>query len=101
MNHLFAFNLSPYLYSVAVPAGDESHHGGGSALDIDHDQNRTELTKLEIELCKQNFGFYDSKKVGSVERFELPMLLNSNNFPSDKSLACGYYLDDKRLAQLN
>jgi hypothetical protein len=66
--------------------GEDSHHGGGSALDMgpggggshgaDHDQNRTELTKLEIELCKQNFGFYDHRKVGSVERFELPMLLN-------------------------
>jgi hypothetical protein len=48
--------------------------GGGSQGD--QDQNRTELTKLEIELCKQNFGFYDHRKVGSVERFELPMLLN-------------------------
>jgi len=67
--------------------GEDSHHGGGSALDMgpgggggshgaDQDQNRTELTKLEIELCKQNFGFYDHRKVGSVERFELPMLLN-------------------------
>jgi Ca2+-binding EF-hand superfamily protein len=44
--------------------------------DVDQDQNRTELSKLEIELCKQNFGFYDKNKVGSVERFELPMLLN-------------------------
>jgi len=69
--------------------GEDSHHGGGSALDMgpaggggshgaDHDPNRTELTKLEIELCKQNFGFYDQRKVGSVERFELPMLLNGN-----------------------
>ena len=42
--------------------GEDSHHGGGSALDMgpggggnmggDHDQNRTELTKMEIELCK-------------------------------------------------
>jgi hypothetical protein len=100
MNHLIAFNFTRYIYSIAVP-GDDSHHGGGSALDMDQDQNRTELTKLEIELCKQNFGFYDSKKVGSVERFELPMLLNSNDFASNYSLACGYYLDDKRLAQLN
>jgi hypothetical protein len=23
------------------------------------DNNRTELTKLEMELCKQNFQFYD------------------------------------------
>lgn len=65
--------------------GEDSHHGGGSALDMgpgggsgaDHDQNRTELSKLEVELCKQNFAFYDQRKVGSVERFELPMLLNS------------------------
>lgn len=72
--------------------GEDSHHGGGSALDMgggsngaDQDQNRTELTKLEIELCKQNFGFYDHRKVGSVERFELPMLLNGR-FWRSKSL---------------
>jgi hypothetical protein len=39
-----------------------------------------------------------------VERFELPMLLNSKR-PFDYlvrvCLACGYYLDEKRLAQLN
>jgi hypothetical protein len=53
----------------------------GSAIgDYDQDQNRTELSKLEIELCKQNFGFYDQRKVGSVERFELPMLLNGTYF---------------------
>jgi hypothetical protein len=50
--------------------------GGGGNNGGDNDQNRTELTKMEIELCKQNFGFYDQRKVGSVERFELPMLLN-------------------------
>lgn len=44
---------------------------------MEHDPNRTELSKLEIELCKQNFSFYDRNRVGSVERFELPMLLNS------------------------
>ncbi len=44
---------------------------------MEHDPNRTELSKLEIELCKQNFAFYDRNRVGSVERFELPMLLNS------------------------
>ena len=43
---------------------------------MEHDPNRTELSKLEIELCKQNFSFYDRNRVGSVERFELPMLLN-------------------------
>jgi hypothetical protein len=37
-----------------------------------------ELTKLEIELCRQNFGFYDRNRVGSVERFELAMLLTGN-----------------------
>ena len=44
-----------YTYSMQ----EDSHHGGGSALDMgmgggsgDNDQNRTELTKLEIELCK-------------------------------------------------
>jgi hypothetical protein len=40
-----------------------------------------------VELCKLNFQFYDSKKLGYVERFELPMLLG----------ACGYNTvsDDK------
>jgi len=45
-------------------------------VEQEHDPNRTELSKLEIELCKQNFSFYDRNRVGSVERFELPMLLN-------------------------
>lgn len=40
------------------------------------DNNRTELTKLEVELCRQNFQFYDKQRQGYVERFELPMLLN-------------------------
>lgn len=65
----------------------------------DQDQTRTELSKLEIELCKQNFGFYDRNRVGSVERFELPMLLNGNSqSPLKSHLACGYYLDEKRIA---
>ena len=42
----------------------------------DMDNNRTELTKLEMELCKQNFQFYDKQRMGFVERFELPMVLN-------------------------
>ena len=46
--------------------------------EIEQDQNRTELSKVEIELCKQNFSFYDKNRVGSVERFELPMLLTGN-----------------------
>ena len=43
---------------------------------MDVEQNKSDLTYVEIALCRQNFGFYDTKKVGSVERFELPMLLN-------------------------
>ena len=65
---------------------------------MEHDPNRTELSKLEIELCKQNFAFYDRNRVGSVERFELPMLLNSIPSFLILTLACGYYLDEKRLA---
>jgi len=38
----------------------------------------TELTRLEVDLCRQNFQFYDKSKHGSVERFELPMLLEGN-----------------------
>lgn len=69
----------------------------------EQDQNKTELTNLEKELCKQNFAFYDRNRVGSVERFELAMLLNGTH-PlriTHFFLACGYYLDDKRLQQLN
>jgi Ca2+-binding EF-hand superfamily protein len=43
------------------------------------DNNRTELTKLEVELCRQNFQFYDKQRQGYVERFELPMLLNGKS----------------------
>ena len=34
------------------------------------------MTKVEIELCKSNFQFYDKAKMGYVERFELEMILN-------------------------
>jgi hypothetical protein len=54
--------------------------------EADVDQTRTELSRLEIELCKQNFGFYDRNRVGSVERFELPMLLNG------KTLSYFYFI---------
>ena len=37
--------------------------------------SRAELTKLEVELCKQNFVFYDKSRQGYVERFELPLIL--------------------------
>ncbi len=36
---------------------------------------RMELTRIEIDLLKTNFGFYDKNRVGFVERFELPNLL--------------------------
>jgi len=58
--------LTPYSLKPEEPTEAE----------MEHDPNRTELSKLEIELCKQNFSFYDRNRVGSVERFELPMLLN-------------------------
>ena len=35
-----------------------------------------ELTKVEAELCKQDFHLYDKGKQGYVERFELPMMLS-------------------------
>ena len=46
---------------------------------------------MERDCCKQNFAFYDKGKVGFVERFELPMLLQM----------CGYNLEDERIMQLN
>jgi Ca2+-binding EF-hand superfamily protein len=39
--------------------------------------SHTELSVLEKDCCKQNFQFYDKAKQGSVERFELPMVLTS------------------------
>ena len=42
----------------------------------EQDNNKTELTRIDQELCRQNFQFYDKNRVGYVERFELPMLLN-------------------------
>lgn len=59
----------------------------GGENEMNQEQNRTGLDDVDIALCKMNFGFYDTKKVGSVERFEFPMLLN----------VCGYHLDEKRL----
>ena len=37
----------------------------------------TELSILEKDCCKQNFQFYDKAKQGFVERFELPLVLES------------------------
>ncbi len=51
----------------------------------------TELSAVERDCCKQNFIFYDKQKLGYVERFELPMLLNT----------CGYNLPEERMLQLN
>lgn len=58
-------------------------------------KQKTELTKTEISLIKQNFGFYDTKKVGSVERFELRMILNGKSFQLANSPACGYHFSDQ------
>ena len=41
------------------------------------DNSHTELSVLEKDCCKQNFQFYDKAKAGHVQRFELPMLLQS------------------------
>ena len=40
----------------------------------------TELSILEKDCCKQNFQFYDKAKQGFVERFELPLVLESKLF---------------------
>ena len=43
-------------------------------------EGRMELNKLEVELCKQNFSFYEKNRGGPpVERFELPMMLVGKN----------------------
>ena len=46
------------------------------SVDGNQNNNRTELTRVDVEMCKQNFLFYDKQKQGWVERFELPMVLN-------------------------
>ena len=45
-------------------------HGSDNELDY------VELSKLDMELAKQNFHFYEKNKGGSaVECFELPLVL--------------------------
>ena len=47
-------------------------------MDAASDHNsHTELSALDKDCCKENFLFYDRAKLGYVERFELPMVLNS------------------------
>lgn len=64
--------------------------------------NRTELTKLEVELCKQNFQSYDKQRQGYVETFELPMVLTGKaSFILIIFIACGYNnLEESKLQQL-
>ena len=50
-------------------------------------EDKTELTKLEIDLAKQNFGFYDLRRQGYVERFELLMLLTGKPHNAQPSCA--------------
>ena len=72
--------------------------------DVDDEDNmRTELTRVEVELCKQNFQYYDKDRKGYVERFELPMLLNGIHHTqlTYLYLACGYQINDDKIAQLN
>ena len=45
----------------------------------ENSNNLTELNGSERECCRQNFQFYDKAKLGYVERFELPMVLNSKS----------------------
>lgn len=59
------------------------------------------MTEMEKELCKQNFMFYDKQRQGSVERFELPMLLNGKVLSHELNIACGYHLTEQRISQLN
>lgn len=58
----------------------------------DHNNDAPELTRMEVEMAKQNFGFYCQQKKGgtSLELYELPMVLS----------ACGYKVQPEILAQL-
>ena len=50
-----------------------------------------ELTRMEIEMAKQNFNFYQSqKKSPNLELYELPMVLS----------ACGYKVSPEMLEKL-
>jgi hypothetical protein len=53
----------------------------------------TELSVLEKDCCKQNFQFYDKAKQGFVERFELPLVLESKLFLMVSQMASQICLD--------
>ncbi len=38
-----------------------------------------DLTKSEIDICRDNFQFLDRDKRGTIYRFKLPTLLKSNS----------------------
>jgi Ca2+-binding EF-hand superfamily protein len=57
----------------------------------EHDNNDApELSKMDIELAKQNYTYYCSGKKTALELFELPMVLS----------ACGYKVTAVQLNQL-
>jgi len=60
----------PYRAAAAVEEVQEQ-------VQSDHGNSHTELSHMERNCCSENFKFYDKAKQGFVERFELPMVLNS------------------------
>lgn len=55
------------------------------------DNDHPEMSKVEVEMAKQNFDFYAKSKGGAIiELFELPMILT----------ACGYNVSTPHIQQL-
>ena len=57
------------------------------------------LSALEKECLKQNFRFYEQANTGSVERFELPLVLEGKLHLNNNAIACGYSLTDKKMKE--
>ena len=87
--------------NVTFRAGRESLESN-TVEETENVGSHTDLNTLEKECCKQNFKFYDRSNTGSVERFELPMVLQGKlNLPLIYHIACGYNLTDARIAELD
>jgi len=59
-------------------------HGYKEGAKVEHAKETTgvkysnyDLTKLEIDICKDNFNFFDRERRGFVHRYKLKFLLRS------------------------
>ena len=80
------FNLK---FHFSKQAQQLSTHEDSHAEEVDNDH--PEMSKVEVEMAKQNFDFYAKSKGGAIiELFELPMILT----------ACGYNVSTPHILQL-